>query len=180
MPALSLFQFPDESADRLAIRHLIDTYAEFAGYGDVIGQTALFTTDAHFAVYMDATSTAPSQELHGRDSLATFLNDHIDQLATQNRTQSMIRLSGLRATGETCCVMHQVLEQNDLRSLMMVAIRYIDTFEKVQETWYFSERKLLVDWIETRKLSWFAPPAPGGPPSPPRPGLYETQRASAL
>jgi hypothetical protein len=130
---------PQESADRLAIRHLIDAYEEYRDRRDAIGQMALFTPDAHFVVYMDATSTTPSQELRGRESLGTALKTlNTYQPSTHCNSQSTIKLSGLRATGETYCVAHQVLEQNDLRSLMMAAIRYIDTFEKVQDAWYFA------------------------------------------
>jgi hypothetical protein len=155
---LPQIQLREESADRLAIRQLIDAYAEYADRHDAIGQMALFTADAHFVVYMDATSTTPSQELHGRDSLAPVLkNLNVCQPTAHCDSQSMIRLNGLRATAETYCIAHQVLEQNDLRSLMMTAIRYIDTFEKVEDAWYFAERKFLVEWIETRKLSWSVP-----------------------
>src|ERR1700739_1806851 len=122
---LPQIQLREESADRLAIRQLIDAYAEYAHRHDAIGQMALFTADAHFVVYMDATSTTPSQELHGRESLAPVLkNLNMYPPTTHSNSQSTIKLSGLRATGETYCVAHQVLEQNDLRSLMMAAIRY--------------------------------------------------------
>ena len=165
--ALLQSQSPEESADRLAISHLIDAYAEYADRRDAFGQMALFTTDAHFAVYMDSTSTAPSQERYGRESLAlVFENLNMYQPTTHSNSQSTIKLSGLRATGETYCVAHQVLEQNDLRSLMIASIRYIDTFEKVQDAWYFAERKLVVEWIETHKLSWFVPtPSDAVPPN---------------
>ena len=59
---------PEEAADRLAIRELIDAYAEFADRRDAGGQVALFADDAHFVVYMDATVDEPTQELHGRDA----------------------------------------------------------------------------------------------------------------
>src|ERR1700744_4992812 len=61
---------PDEAADRLAIRELIDAYAHCADRRDAQGQMALFTKDTHFVVFMDAKSDAVSQELHGRESLA--------------------------------------------------------------------------------------------------------------
>ncbi len=35
---------------------------------------------------------------------------------------------------------------------MIASIRYLDTFIKQEGAWYFAERKLLVDWIETRPL----------------------------
>ena len=35
---------------------------------------------------------------------------------------------------------------------MVASIRYLDMFVKQEGRWYFAERKLMVDWIETRPL----------------------------
>jgi hypothetical protein len=59
-----------EVADRLAIRELIDAYAHCADRRDAKGQMALFTADTRFLVFMDATAAEPTQQLHGRESLA--------------------------------------------------------------------------------------------------------------
>ena len=45
---------PQEAADRLAIRELVEAYAHCADRRDAQGQMALFTVDAHFVVYMNA------------------------------------------------------------------------------------------------------------------------------
>src|SRR6201999_4648293 len=55
---------PEEAADRLAIRELIEAYAHCADRRDAKGQMALFTPDTHFVVYMDAKDPTASQELH--------------------------------------------------------------------------------------------------------------------
>jgi hypothetical protein len=62
--------FPTEAADRLAIRELIEAYADCADRRDAKGQMSLFTADAHFMVYMNAKDPAPSQELRSREALA--------------------------------------------------------------------------------------------------------------
>jgi hypothetical protein len=36
---------------------------------------------------------------------------------------------------------------------MIASIRYLDTFVRQDGEWYFAERKLMVDWIETRPLT---------------------------
>src|ERR1700747_3816881 len=61
---------PEEAADRLAIRELVEAYAHFADRRDAKGQIALFTEDTHFVVYMNAKDSTPSQELHSREALA--------------------------------------------------------------------------------------------------------------
>lgn len=66
---------PQEAADRLAIRELIDAYAHCADRRDAEGQMALFTDDTRFLVYMDATAAEPTQELHGRAALAPVFDN---------------------------------------------------------------------------------------------------------
>ena len=34
-----------------------------------------------------------------------------------------------------------------------ISLRYLDTFAKIEQRWYFAARKLIVDWSETRTLS---------------------------
>ena len=55
-----------KSADRLAIRELVEAYAHCADRRDAKGQMSLFTADTHFVVYMNAKDPKPSQELHSR------------------------------------------------------------------------------------------------------------------
>ena len=61
---------PEEAADRLAIRELIDAYAHCADRRDAKGQMALFTADTRFIVFHGRTVAEPAQQLHGRESLA--------------------------------------------------------------------------------------------------------------
>ena len=61
---------PNEAADRLAIRELVEAYAHCADRRDAKGQMSLFTADTHFVVYMNAKDPTPSQELHSREALA--------------------------------------------------------------------------------------------------------------
>jgi hypothetical protein len=64
---------PEEAADRLAIRELVEAYAHCADRRDARGQMSLFTADTHFVVYMDSKDPKPSQELHSREALAPIL-----------------------------------------------------------------------------------------------------------
>jgi hypothetical protein len=72
----------EEVADRLAIRELIDAYAHCADRRDAADQMALFTADTEFLVYMDAALDEPTQELHGRDALASVFDDLNAYVAT--------------------------------------------------------------------------------------------------
>jgi hypothetical protein len=66
---------PQEAADRLAIRELVEAYAHCADRRDATGQMALFTPETHFVVYMNAKDPAPSMELHSREALAPIFAD---------------------------------------------------------------------------------------------------------
>ena len=64
--------------------------------------------------------------------------------------QSTITLNGERATGESYCIAHHLFTDQGERKLMVAWLRYDDTFVKVSDVWLFAERKLYVDWTETR------------------------------
>ncbi|OKJ13923.1 nuclear transport factor 2 family protein [Kitasatospora sp. CB01950] len=143
---------PSEAADRLAIRRLVDAYAHCADRRDAEGQLALFTEDSRFLVHLDATAAEPTQELHGRAALAPVFAD-LDQYraTTHFNGQSTVALDGDRAEGETYCLAHHVSSgPDDERTIMIASIRYLDRFVKQDGDWLFAERRLLVDWTETR------------------------------
>ena len=35
------------------------------------------------------------------------------------------------------------------RKIMIASLRYLDTFVKIDDTWLFAERNLILDWSET-------------------------------
>jgi len=146
---------PLEAADRLAIRELIDAYAYCADRRDAKGQMALFTEDTLFLVFMDATAAEPTQELHGRESLAPVFDDLNQYVATMHfNGQSTIVLDGDRATGESYCLAHHLKAgQGGQRTMMIASIRYLDELVKQDGQWLFAERRLMVNWTETRPFA---------------------------
>jgi ketosteroid isomerase-like protein len=146
---------PLEAADRLAIRELIDAYAHCADRRDAKGQMALFTGDTRFLVFMDATAAEPAQELHGRESLAPVFDDLNQYVATMHfNGQSTILLDGDRATGESYCLAHHLkVGQDGQRTMMIASIRYLDELAKQDGQWLFAERRLMVNWTETRPFA---------------------------
>jgi hypothetical protein len=142
---------PTELADRVAIRELVDAYARCADRRDAEGQKSLFTEDTHFVVYMDGQGSEPTQELDGREALTPVFDELNNYRATTHfNGQSTIVLDGDRATGEAYCLAHHLSADDGERKLMVASLRYHDTFVKVEGAWLFAERKLYVDWTETR------------------------------
>ncbi len=145
----------NEAADRLAIRELIEAYARCADRRDAKGQMSLFTPDTHFVVYMNAKDPKPSQELHSREALAPVFEDLNKYTATMHFVgqSTILSLTDDRGTGETYCLAHHLTIDVEKRRLMVAALRYYDTFVKMDGTWLFAERLLYVDWIEERVVS---------------------------
>jgi SnoaL-like domain len=146
---------PNEAADRLVIRELVEAYAHCADRRDAKGQMALFTADTHFIVYMNAKDPKPSQELNSREALAPVFADLNKYVATMHflGQTTILTLTNDRGTGETYCMPHHLTVDGAKRKLMIAALRYYDTYAKQDGTWFFAERKLYVDWIEERILS---------------------------
>jgi len=144
---------PAEAADRLALRELFDAYAHCADRRNAEGQKALFTDDTRFAVYMDGQGTDPTYVLEGREALAPAFDDLKRYEATTHfNGQSTVTIDGNRATGESYTIAHHLFTQHGDRKIMIASLRYLDTFTKLDGRWYFAERKLILDWSETRSL----------------------------
>ena len=145
---------PQEAADRLAIRELVEAYAHCADRRDAKGQMALFTTDTHFVVYMDAKNPKPSQELQSREALAPVFADLNQYAATMHFVgqSTIFTLERNRATGEAYCIAHHLMVEGERRRMMVAYLRYLDTLAKANGTWLFAERLLYVDWLEERAL----------------------------
>jgi hypothetical protein len=146
---------PEEAADRLAIRELVEAYAHCADRRDAKGQMGLFTLDTHFMVYMDAKDPTPTQDLHSREALAPVFADLNQYDATTHFVgqSTIFTLEANRATGEAYCLAHHVFMEDEKRRLMLASLRYLDTFAKKDGAWLFAERLLYVDWLEERPLS---------------------------
>src|ERR1700681_3528880 len=101
---------PEEAADRLAIRELVEAYAHCADRRESQHQMALFTADTHFVVYMNAKDPKPSMELHSREALAPVFADLNQYDATMHfiGQSTILTLTSDRATGEAYCLAHHI------------------------------------------------------------------------
>jgi hypothetical protein len=116
---------------------------------------SLFTADTHFVVYMNAKDPKPSQELNSREALAAVFADLNKYAATMHFVgqSTILSLTADRGKGEAYCLAHHLTVDGDKRRLMIAALRYYDTFVKMDGSWLFAERLRYVDWIEGRILS---------------------------
>jgi hypothetical protein len=145
---------PAEAADRLALRELFDAYAHCADRRDAEGQKALFTDDTRFAVYMDGEGSEPTYVLQGREALTPVFDDlNRYEATTHFNGQSTVTINGNLATGESYTIAHHLFTEDGDSKIMIASLRYLDTFTKDDGRWYFAERKLILDWSETRSMA---------------------------
>jgi hypothetical protein len=143
---------PGQAADRLALRELFDAYAHCADRRDATGQKALFLENCTFAVFMGGEGTDPTTVINGRDGLTPVFNDLNQYDATMHfNGQSTVVLDGDRATGESYTIAHHLFTVDGERKVMVAYLRYLDTFAKLDGSWFFDERNLILDWAETRR-----------------------------
>ena len=100
---------------------------------------------------MDGEGTEPTYVLEGQEALAPVFADLSRYEATTHfNGQSTVTIDGDRATGESYTIAHHLFSEDGDRTIMIASLRYLDTFAKIDGRWYFAERKLLLDWSETR------------------------------
>jgi hypothetical protein len=93
-------------------------------------------------------------ELNRREDLAPVFDELNKYEATTHfMGQSTVVLDGDRATGETYCIAHHVSASEGKRTLFIASLRYYDVFAKVEGKWLFAERKIMVDWTDTRPIN---------------------------
>ena len=142
-----------EMADRIAIKELIDAYAHDADRRDSEAQSNLFMPDGIIENYEgEPTATnKPDAILKGRKELRNgFATLKKYDITMHFNGQSDLQLNGDTATGETYCLAHQFWNENKQRILMIIGIRYYDTFVRANGSWFFAKRKLIFDWIDRK------------------------------
>ena len=141
-----------EAADRLALRRLVDSWAHCADRRLAEQQANLFTPDGLLLNYEgDPHTHEPHSALKGRSAIQNalaILNTFTVTLHMNGQSETAIQ--GEKAIGETYCIVHQFKMQNGQRNCQTLGIRYYDQFLREKDRWYFSERKLIIDWSDTR------------------------------
>jgi hypothetical protein len=72
------------------------------------------------------------------------------EATTHLNGQSTVTIDGDRATGASHTIAHHLFSEEGNRKIMIASLRYLDTVAKIDGSWYFAERKLILDWSETR------------------------------
>lgn len=139
--------------DRLALRDLVDAYARHADRRDPQRQAAVFTEDARVTLFAgDPDSRPPIDEVRGRARLVETFRGLMARydVTTYFNGQFTVTVDGDSATGETYCLAHHLHDKAGVRTLLVMAIRYLDTFARTDGGWLIADRRLIIDWTDER------------------------------
>jgi hypothetical protein len=141
-----------EAADRLALRRLVDAWARCADRRLAEEQSNLFVEDGTILNYEgDPATHNPHSTIKGRAAIRTALAVLNKFTVTLHMNgQSEVAIQGDRAVGETYCLAHEFWAENDQRKFQTLGIRYHDQFLRQEHRWYFVERRVIIDWSDTR------------------------------
>ena len=140
-----------ESSDRVALTDLAARYAQAVDRRNPTALAALFTEDARFVLPPALNGTDAPTEIQGNTVVASSVVDAVSHLhSTRHIVQQQVLDSDSATTahGEAYCSAHHIYPRGDGYRNNRIEIRYQDSFEKVDGSWFFSRRELVVDFAE--------------------------------
>jgi ketosteroid isomerase-like protein len=125
-------------------------YARSVDRGDIDAFLAVFAPDAELSIHNPPDAEATSV-YRGQGDLARIPPRMARFRATFHLLgQAEYQLSGAEPTGEVYCVAHHRSAGDDDPSDYVMLIRYRDRYRCHEGQWRIAERRVLVDWTETR------------------------------
>jgi hypothetical protein len=153
-------------ADRLALREIVEAYASCADRRTFPSLAMLFTPDGVLAGYNGQPGEVdPAFVRTGRDQIERAMHGLLKYEITSHvlGQQSLAFDPQDRdaATGETYCLAHHLYTDGDLchdgddspRLNRVMSIRYLDCYRRLDGAWLIAERRLAIDWVETRVVT---------------------------
>jgi ketosteroid isomerase-like protein len=143
-----------EVGDRLALGRLVKAYAHHVDRRQPEAVAALFCEDGVLAIYNgDPEVVEPDRVRNGRDEITSALAGMTRyEVTTHLLGQQMVEVDGDDASGETYCMAHHVYEADGIRRDRVMAIRYLDTYARIDGEWKIAQRRLAIDWTDERVL----------------------------
>jgi hypothetical protein len=141
-------------ADRTALRDLVDAYARHVDRREAESVAALFTVDGRLVSRLHDGADGTPIVRRGRGEIAAALAAGLDRYLTTTHIVGgqVVTIDGDRATGDTVCLAHHVYDSGGTPRLLVMAVRYADTFSRRPGGWEFAERQLRLDWRQDRPL----------------------------
>lgn len=140
-----------EPSDRIALTDLAARYAQAVDRRNPAALAALFTENATFVLPPALNGTAGPTEIQGRSTLSDSIVGAVAHLhSTRHIVEQQVldQDSATTAHGEAYCSAHHIYPRGEGYRNNRIEIRYQDSFDKVDGTWLFSRRELVVDFAE--------------------------------
>jgi hypothetical protein len=140
-------------SSRLALRALADDYAAGCDHRDAELYVGVFHEDATLVVHATGDPDTIATEHRGQHQLGTIPG----MLARYDRTYHFVgntryEIRGNDATGEVYCVAHHLSTRDTGRRDLVMYIRYLDAYRRVDSRWGIDERRVMIDWVEQRDV----------------------------
>jgi uncharacterized protein (TIGR02246 family) len=146
---------PEDAADRVALRLLVDTYARAVDRGDTEAVAGLFTPDGELVAHFHTGPDGAPVVRRGRAEIGAALVAGLrPYLGTTHVVGGHVAdIAGTAAHGETVCLAHHVYERAGERRLLVMAVRYEDDYDCADGSWRFARRQLRLDWRDDRPMA---------------------------
>lgn len=137
-----------DADERLALRALVDSYAQTVDAREADRFAGLFAADGELVVF-EPEEDEPSISWRGPDELREVMR----LLSSYSTTFHLManhtcEVDGDSATGEVYCLAHHLTEEGSEADNTLMVIRYRDRYTKVDGAWRFKRRDVLRQWTE--------------------------------
>jgi hypothetical protein len=155
----------DPTRDLLELRRLVEAYAVAVDDGDGDGLARLFVTDGALLVF-DADSGEQTYAYHGAAELALLPKELAEiYIRTFHLVGNVVcEIEGDTATGTPYCLAHHLRDDGRGPQIVVMPVRYRDSYLRTPEGWRFVERLCTVLWRERRAPIQWPPVSPGATP----------------
>jgi uncharacterized protein (TIGR02246 family) len=134
--------------DKHELHELALRYARACDKHDGAEFAAIFTEDGEIV--------SPGHTMTGRDQIVAVVPSALKSMYRRTMHQvhnDLVWIDGDTARGETYCTAHHLTKESDtVASDYIMSIIYDNQFKKIGGRWYFSHRKLNLQWSSTGKV----------------------------
>jgi uncharacterized protein (TIGR02246 family) len=132
-----------DADERLALRGLVDAYAQSVDARDADRFAGLFAPDGELVVF-EPEEAEPSISWRGPDELREVMK----LLSSYSTTFHLManhtcEIDGDMATGEVYCLAHHLTEEGAAGDNTLMVIRYRDRYAKLDDAWRFARRDVM-------------------------------------
>lgn len=135
----------NDSASKIALRELVDTFSILADQKEARKQTELFTEDAQVTTYSDGTAVST---LSGRKAIGDAFDNFLKNFETvyHMNGQHVVAVDGKKASGQLYCITYLFGARDGKKTKTTIGVRYSDQYEFVGDRWLISSRTSYFDW----------------------------------